>query len=68
YILVGAFVVGMLLTPPDVFSQTLLAIPMYLLFELGILLSQFYIGKSGKCKSVNLDDEPEHDISDDLKK
>ncbi|MCW7764290.1 twin arginine-targeting protein translocase TatC [Photorhabdus luminescens] len=42
YILVGAFVVGMLLTPPDVFSQTLLAIPMYLLFELGILLSRFY--------------------------
>lgn len=35
YVLVGAFVVGMLLTPPDVFSQTLLAIPMYLLFEVG---------------------------------
>ncbi|MDU6441730.1 MAG: Sec-independent protein translocase subunit TatC, partial [Pantoea sp.] len=35
YILVGAFVVGMLLTPPDVFSQTLLAIPMYCLFEVG---------------------------------
>ncbi|OTA18944.1 preprotein translocase subunit TatC [Xenorhabdus beddingii] len=50
YILVGAFVVGMLLTPPDVFSQTLLAVPMYLLFELGILLSQFYMGKSGKHK------------------
>lgn len=35
YVLVGAFVVGMLLTPPDVFSQTLLAIPMYCLFEVG---------------------------------
>ena len=35
YVLVGAFVVGMLLTPPDVFSQTLLAVPMYLLFEVG---------------------------------
>lgn len=57
YILVGAFVVGMLLTPPDVFSQTLLAIPMYLLFELGILLSQFYIGKSGKHKAVNSENE-----------
>ncbi|PHM68579.1 Sec-independent protein translocase subunit TatC [Xenorhabdus sp. KJ12.1] len=45
YILVGAFVVGMLLTPPDVFSQTLLAVPMYLLFELGVFLSQFYVGK-----------------------
>jgi sec-independent protein translocase protein TatC len=33
YVFLGAFVVGMLLTPPDVFSQTMLAIPMYLLFE-----------------------------------
>ncbi|MBS0849898.1 Sec-independent protein translocase subunit TatC [Citrobacter sp. JGM124] len=45
YMLVGAFVVGMLLTPPDVFSQTLLAIPMYCLFEVGILFSRFYVGK-----------------------
>lgn len=36
YIFLGCFVVGMLLTPPDVFSQTLLAIPMWLLFELGL--------------------------------
>ena len=35
-----AFVIGMFLTPPDVFSQTLLAIPMYLLFELGIVMSR----------------------------
>ncbi|MGL9750955.1 MAG: Sec-independent protein translocase subunit TatC [Symbiopectobacterium sp.] len=45
YVLVGAFVVGMLLTPPDVFSQTLLAIPMYLLFEVGLFCSRFYLGK-----------------------
>ncbi|MEH2922726.1 Sec-independent protein translocase subunit TatC [Samsonia erythrinae] len=45
YILVGAFVVGMLLTPPDVFSQTLLAVPMYLLFEIGVFFSRFYVGK-----------------------
>ncbi|MDE9459098.1 Sec-independent protein translocase subunit TatC [Xenorhabdus bovienii] len=59
YILVGAFVVGMLLTPPDVFSQTLLAIPMYLLFEVGILLSQFYVGgrKSGRAKNESEYDE-----------
>jgi sec-independent protein translocase protein TatC len=38
YIIVGAFVVGMVLTPPDVISQILLAVPMWLLFELGILL------------------------------
>ena len=36
YVIVGCFVVGMLLTPPDVFSQTLLAVPMWLLFEAGL--------------------------------
>jgi len=40
YIIVGAFVVGMLLTPPDVISQTLLAVPIWLLFELGVLASR----------------------------
>lgn len=45
YVLVGAFVLGMLLTPPDVFSQTLLAIPMYLLYEVGIFFARFYTGK-----------------------
>ncbi|WP_448554198.1 twin-arginine translocase subunit TatC [Thalassotalea montiporae] len=42
YIVVAAFVVGMLLTPPDIISQTLLAIPMLLLFELGLFLAGFY--------------------------
>lgn len=42
YIIVAAFVVGMFLTPPDVFSQTLLAIPMWLLFEVGLVVSRFY--------------------------
>ncbi|MBH3340607.1 MULTISPECIES: twin-arginine translocase subunit TatC [unclassified Pseudomonas] len=37
YVIVGCFVVGMVLTPPDVFSQTLLALPMWLLFESGLL-------------------------------
>lgn len=37
YVIVGCFVVGMLLTPPDVFSQTLLAVPMWILFEVGLL-------------------------------
>ncbi len=43
YIVVGAFVVGMLLTPPDVISQTLLAVPMWLLFELGVVFSRMFI-------------------------
>jgi sec-independent protein translocase protein TatC len=48
YMLVGAFVVGMLLTPPDIFSQTLLAIPMYCLFEVGVFFSRYYVGKGRK--------------------
>ncbi|WP_027848085.1 twin-arginine translocase subunit TatC [Marinospirillum minutulum] len=40
YVILGCFVVGMLLTPPDIFSQTLLAVPMWLLFEVGILISR----------------------------
>ncbi len=43
YVLVGAFAMGMLLTPPDVISQTLLALPMWLLFEVGLVMSRFLI-------------------------
>jgi len=43
YVLVGAFALGMLLTPPDVISQTLLALPMWLLFEVGILMSRILL-------------------------
>ena len=42
YVIVGAFVLGMILTPPDVISQILLAVPMWILFELGLYLSQFF--------------------------
>ncbi len=42
YIIVGAFVLGMLLTPPDIISQTLLAVPIWLLFEAGIFFSRFF--------------------------
>ncbi len=42
YIIVGAFVFAMLLTPPDVISQTLLAVPMWILFELGLIFSRWY--------------------------
>lgn len=38
YIIIGCFVIGMILTPPDIFSQTMLALPMWLLFEFGLLL------------------------------
>jgi sec-independent protein translocase protein TatC len=40
YVFVAAFVIGMLLTPPDIISQTLLALPMWLLFEVGVVLAR----------------------------
>ncbi|GJM10866.1 MAG: Sec-independent protein translocase protein TatC [Lysobacteraceae bacterium] len=43
YVIVGAFALGMLLTPPDVISQTLLALPMWLLFEVGLIFSRFFV-------------------------
>ena len=43
YVVVGAFILGMLLTPPDAISQTLLAIPMWILFELGLLFAKSYV-------------------------
>ncbi|TRW48459.1 twin-arginine translocase subunit TatC [Aliidiomarina halalkaliphila] len=46
YVIVGVFVVGMFLTPPDVISQTLLAVPMWLLYELGIVLAGLYTKKT----------------------
>ncbi|AZG71972.1 twin-arginine translocase subunit TatC [Shewanella livingstonensis] len=52
YIVVGAFVVGMVLTPPDIISQTMLAIPMLLLFEGGLIAARFYSKK---------EDEPENE-------
>jgi sec-independent protein translocase protein TatC len=45
YIIVGAFVIGMILTPPDVISQTLLALPVWLLFELGLFSARFLPSK-----------------------
>ena len=39
FVIVGCFIVGMLLTPPDVISQLLLALPMWVLYEIGILFS-----------------------------
>ncbi len=50
YIIVGCFVFGMLLTPPDIISQALLAIPMWLLFEVGIFFGRFV--EKNKNRSV----------------
>ncbi|NCC27391.1 MAG: twin-arginine translocase subunit TatC [Gammaproteobacteria bacterium] len=59
YVIVGAFVVGMLLTPPDVISQTLLALPMWLLFELGIVFSKVLVRK----RTNDTDEDPDPEAS-----
>nr|MCH9782841.1 twin-arginine translocase subunit TatC [Gammaproteobacteria bacterium] len=40
YVVVACFVIGMMLTPPDIISQTLLAVPMWLLFEIGLVFGR----------------------------
>jgi sec-independent protein translocase protein TatC len=52
YIVVGAFIVGMLLTPPDIISQTMLAVPMLLLFELGIIIASLYYKETADPEDV----------------
>lgn len=56
YVIIGCFVVGMFLTPPDVFSQTLLAVPMWLLFEAGLLFGAMV--RKPQAAAVDADDEP----------
>ena len=46
YVFLMAFIAGMFLTPPDVISQTLLAVPVYILYELGIIMSRIFVKKS----------------------
>ena len=45
YVFLGAFVAGMLLTPPDMISQTLLAVPIYLLYEVGLVMARIMLPK-----------------------
>ena len=60
YVIIGCFVVGMILTPPDIFSQTLLAVPMWLLFEVGVLF-----GGLVRKRSEHPDDEADEQSADD---
>ncbi len=50
YVFLGAFILGMMITPPDVISQTLLAIPIYILYELGILMAKIFSIKKEETK------------------
>jgi sec-independent protein translocase protein TatC len=53
YIILSAFFVGMLLTPPDVISQVLLAVPIWLLFESGLILGKIYGTKKETAAEEN---------------
>jgi len=57
YIIIGAFVIGMLLTPPDVISQSLLAIPIWLLFELGLIASRIFLKEKQEENVIMENDE-----------
>ncbi|MDR5892161.1 MULTISPECIES: twin-arginine translocase subunit TatC [Halomonas] len=55
YIILGCFVVGMLLTPPDIISQSLLAVPMYLLYEVGLLFGRLARRKKARREAEEED-------------
>nr|MBF0685120.1 twin-arginine translocase subunit TatC [Pseudomonas sp.] len=61
YVIVGCFVVGMILTPPDVFSQTLLAVPMWLLFEAGLICGSMISRREPAFRGDAEEDKPERD-------
>ncbi|WP_233883060.1 twin-arginine translocase subunit TatC [Paraburkholderia flagellata] len=52
YVIVGAFIVAAVVTPPDVFSQLILALPLIILYELGIIAARIFVG-TGEKKSVD---------------
>lgn len=57
YVFLMAFIVGMLLTPPDIISQTLLAVPVYLLYEAGIIMSRVFARKAEEAEVVATDSQ-----------
>jgi sec-independent protein translocase protein TatC len=61
FVIVGAFIVAAVLTPPDVISQFMLAIPLCLLYELGIVLSGFIAARS--ARPADLDTDPAGDAT-----
>jgi sec-independent protein translocase protein TatC len=68
YVIIVAFVIGMLLTPPDVLSQFLLALPMCILFELGLYLSKHFAPDPDPVPAAGpaeIPGEPEQLSSDD---
>lgn len=60
YVVVGAFVIGMLLTPPDIISQSMLAVPMLILFECGIVVASMYQPKIDDEEEIEDESTTEH--------
>ena len=56
YVFLMAFVVGMLLTPPEIISQTLLAVPVYLLYEAGIIMARIFSKKRSETEEGTIDE------------
>jgi sec-independent protein translocase protein TatC len=67
YVIVGAFFVGMLLTPPDIISQTLLAVPMWILFEIGVMIGGLYSRKRIDLDDENTSQETKNEFAKDAK-
>ena len=69
YVVIGAFILGMLLTPPDIISQTLIAIPMWLLFEAGLIFAPLFSRKDDETEPEDTDpsnpDKPSKSDDDD---
>ncbi len=65
YIIVVAFVFGMLLTPPDVVSQMLLAVPMWILFELGLIFSRILMRKRVRLAKER-EEQEEKELNDEF--
>jgi sec-independent protein translocase protein TatC len=61
YVIVGAFVIGMLLTPPDIISQVLLAVPMWILFEGGLIAAKIMFKDRNMDSSDDEEDQDEPD-------
>ena len=59
YVIVGAFIIGMFLTPPDAISQTLLAVPIWMLFEFGLLFSRLFVRQLDESEEFSDNEEIE---------
>jgi len=65
YVVVGAFVISAIITPPDVLSQFLLAVPMCLLYEIGLFFARFAARKKAEAEAAEDADDPDRPMTDE---